>query len=153
MNSLMTKIFMFFSGISFSLTCSENLSELDCDYLYAGNVPNFIPSENVCEDLQAFNYLIESSYSGYDDALNRGLNLKTLNDTVSYKFREDSFVATDSLAQELINALRPYINDVHFRIWLGNDYYCWRRTFYGRLLVMIIINHLKVWKFTILIFF
>ncbi len=45
MNSLMTKIFMLFSGISFSLTCSENLSELDCDYLYAGNVPNFIPSE------------------------------------------------------------------------------------------------------------
>lgn len=101
----------------------EILPEKDFDFNSSDNICETILLDELDYDLQAFKYLLESSYSGYEDAVKNGLDLENLTISVRQKFENEQFVDTEKLAQELISALKPYINDVHFCICTNENLY------------------------------
>lgn len=119
----MFKLFMFFSGITMFLVRSEILPEKDFDFNSSDNIRETILLDELDYDSQAFRYLLESSYSGYEDAIERGLDLEKMTISVRKKFEKEMFVSTEKLAQELISAINPYVNDVHFCICTNENLY------------------------------
>ncbi len=83
---------------------SEILPEKDFDFNSSDNTRETILLDELDYDLQAFKYLLESSYSGYEDAVERGLDLEKMAISVRKKFEKEMFVGTEKLAESKISA-------------------------------------------------
>lgn len=111
------------SGAGLRESKTEKCAEADFDYCAAAGCASIILREEVEQELAAFCYLLKSSYAGYDDAANRGLDLDTLSRNVSAKCTGSDVTDIDDFAVALIGELRPYMNDVHFSISTDREIY------------------------------
>ena len=123
MNYLVFIFSIFTTGISFSYSHATDFQEESFNYFCPHIYPETITNEKMQYDLRAFKYLLESSYSGFENAASKGLNIENLIDCVGRKFSNQHVIRTDTVAQELMKGLAPYINDVHFGIASAADYY------------------------------
>ena len=123
MSELLYKFIMFLSGMTMSFTQSDNIPEQNFNFSCNGIIAETILPGELKYDLQAFKYLYESSYAGFDDTVSKGLNLENLVKSIEKKIENSDSIYSDTFAHELIDGLRPYMNDVHFCISTGKKYY------------------------------
>lgn len=93
------------------VTVSENI------YKYRGE----ITYDQMKEDLASLKYILETCYSGYEAACQRGLNLDAVIKNIEEKFSGQDYVQSRNLAKAFYEETKKYIVDGHFSIWLGQD--------------------------------
>lgn len=72
------------------------------------------------QDLEAYIYLLETSYVGYEDAFLRGHDTKVQKQAVLDYFKDVKTIQTKEFAEVLYEAFAPYLQDNHAAIVYGD---------------------------------
>lgn len=76
--------------------------------------PQFFSYEDISKDLMELNYLISTAYAGYEEAVERGLNLETFAEQVEDYYYAYEHVYVDDYIKTLVSFLKDKITDTHF---------------------------------------
>ncbi len=91
--------------------------DVSCDrYGYQNWFREEISYNQALEDLDMLVYLLKSSYSGYDDAVKRGLKIDSIIDSFKELNTENENIKVSELSQFVYGFLKPYVQDSHFSI-------------------------------------
>lgn len=87
----------------------------------------FVSFEQLKEDIDSLKYLLQTSYSGYEDALARGLDLEKFEQNILSEFSNSIYdknsISTDTICDVVYNELKNFIIDSHFTLYSLNSYY------------------------------
>lgn len=91
--------------------------DVSCDlYGYQNWFKEEISYSQALEDLDMLVYLLKSSYSGYEDAVKRGLKIESIIESFKKSNTENENIKVSQLNEFIYNFLKPYIQDTHFCI-------------------------------------
>ncbi len=65
-------------------------------------------------------YLIQTAYAGYEDAIERGLQLDKIIDLFKQSYIKKEQIKVCELSQFIYDYLKPYVQDSHFLIECKN---------------------------------
>ena len=71
--------------------------------------PQFFSYEDLQNDVNALNYLISTAYAGYEDAVERGLNLETFAEQVDDYYYSYDRISTDDYIHTLTNCMNNFL--------------------------------------------
>lgn len=90
---------------------------VSCDFFgYEKWFKEEISYRQALEDLDTLIYLLKNAYSGYEDAVKRGLETDRITESFKKSFSEGQNIKASDLSQFLYDFLNPYIQDFHFFI-------------------------------------
>ena len=81
----------------------------------------FVSFDQLKEDIDSLKYLLQTSYAGYEDAVQRGLDLEKFEKNVLTEFSKSIYdinsISTDKICDVVYNELKNYVTDNHFSIY------------------------------------
>ena len=87
----------------------------------------FVSFDQLKNDVSSLKYLLQTSYSGYEDALARGLDLEKFEQNILSEFSNSIYdknsINTDKICDVVYNELKKFIIDSHFTLYSLNSYY------------------------------
>ena len=87
----------------------------------------FVSFDQLKNDVSSLKYLLQTSYSGYEDALTRGLDLEKFEKNILSEFSNSIYdknsINTDKICDVVYNELKNFIIDSHFTLYSLNSYY------------------------------
>ena len=75
------------------------------------------------EDLDCFEYLLRTSYSGYDAACSRGMNTAALSNDIIKHFYGEEYIPINKFVEILYDYYKPFIKDYHASLFYKKDEY------------------------------
>ena len=79
--------------------------------------------DEMVEDLECFEYLLRTSYAGYDDACSRGMNTAEINNSVINQFYGSDNISINDFVDYLYKSYEPYIKDYHASLFNKQNEY------------------------------
>lgn len=87
----------------------------------------FVSFEQLKNDVSSLKYLLQTSYSGYEDAVQRGFDLEKFEQNILSEFLNSIYdknsISTDKICYVVYNELKKFIIDSHFTLCSLNSYY------------------------------
>lgn len=81
----------------------------------------FVSFDQLKNDVSSLKYLLQTSYSGYEDAVQRGLDLEKFEQNILSEFSNSIYdknsISTDKICDVVYNELKNYVTDNHFSIY------------------------------------
>ncbi|MCF0126367.1 MAG: hypothetical protein HUJ68_11570 [Clostridia bacterium] len=81
---------------------------------------NEITYTEMAEDLEEFLYLVETSYSGFEDAISRGLKLNKQKQKILSLYENQEIIRIEDFLKTLYELFEPYIKDYHAQLSYRN---------------------------------
>lgn len=107
------------------INCSENpveYKEIQCDYGKRDlAIPDFITKEEALEDIEVFEYLIKTSYAGYEYWKHRGVDFDSYFSELRVFAEQKETILVDKFEKEWSNILN-FISDGHIGLQGKNGY-------------------------------
>lgn len=97
--------------------------KVDVIYPKKADGKEFLTFEEIKEDTDIFIYIIESSYVGFEDSLEHGLNTNDLREKIFDNFKNKDNVPIKEYFDFLYNAFLPYIWDCHANVEYNDIYH------------------------------
>ncbi len=87
----------------------------------------FVSLEQLKEDIDSLKYLLQTSYTGYEDAVLRGFDLEKFEQNVLSEFSKSIYdknsISADKMCDVVYNELKNFIIDNHFNFYSLSSYY------------------------------
>ena len=91
--------------------------DVSCDmFNYENWYKDEVSYKYALEDLDMLVYLVKTAYSGYEDAVKRGLKIDEIADAFKKEYGENDIIKVSELSKFIGDYLSPYIQDCHFCI-------------------------------------
>jgi len=91
--------------------------DVSCDmFNYENWYKDEVSYNYALEDLDMLVYLVKTAYSGYEDAVKRGLKIDEIPDAFRKEYGEKDIIKVSELSKFIGDYLSPYIQDCHFCI-------------------------------------
>lgn len=124
--------------------------DVSCDFFgYQKWFKEEVSYNQAVEDLDTLIYLLKSAYAGYDDAVNRGLEIDKIIDLFTKLNSENKIIKVSELNNFIFDYLKPYVQDCHFCIEsrdLANNCVTSYRVLYTNVYVKKIDNYFVIEK-------
>lgn len=89
-----------------------------------------ITYKQMMSDLDDLFYLMENAYIGYDDAKEKGLDLKTISANIEKLCEDQMTIRKVDFIQRVYDTLSPYITDSHLSMEYNGDYVNFAKHYY-----------------------
>ena len=105
----------------YEIISEQKIEYRDVNSVYYHSPTSVVSYQQIVEDIDNLKYLLKTCYAGYEDAVQRGLDLEKFEQNILSEFSNSIYdknsISTDKICDVVYNELKNYVTDNHFSIY------------------------------------